>query len=111
MRALSTIPVGQKPAGGSITKRSRAERSLPDIKSVARRVRGCQVAETPQFGEEWVTKRQLAGHLKVTPRWIELQQPLGLPVLRLGAANRYKISEVEAWLREHYPSTSVPRSA
>jgi hypothetical protein len=31
--------------------------------------------------ESWVTKRQLADHLSVTPRWIELQQPLGLPRL------------------------------
>lgn len=26
--------------------------------------------------EPWVTKRQLADHLSVTPRWIELQQRL-----------------------------------
>src|ERR1700722_19204210 len=29
--------------------------------------------------EPWVTKRQLADHLSVTPRWIELQQLHGLP--------------------------------
>jgi hypothetical protein len=47
--------------------------------------------------EPWVTKRQLADHLSVTPRWIELQQPLGLPRLSTGGMNRYRISEVEAW--------------
>lgn len=32
--------------------------------------------------EGWVTKRQLAAHLHVTPRWIELQHRRGLPRLR-----------------------------
>ena len=54
--------------------------------------------------EPWVTKRQLADHLSVTPRWIELQQLLGLPHLSTGGMNRYRISEVEAWLRERYGS-------
>lgn len=56
--------------------------------------------------ERWVTKRQLADHLSVTPRWIELQQPLGLPRLSTGGMFRYRISEVEAWLRERYGSPS-----
>jgi hypothetical protein len=43
----------------------------------------------------------------MTTRWIEYQQLLGLPVLRLGAANRYKVSEVEAWLRERYHSINA----
>jgi hypothetical protein len=58
--------------------------------------------------EPWVTKRQLADHLSVTPRWIELQQPLGLPRLSTGGMSRYRISEVEAWLREHYGSPAEP---
>ena len=52
--------------------------------------------------EPWVTKRALATHLGVSDRWIELQQRVGLPYLRMGAINRYSISEVEAWLRSHY---------
>jgi hypothetical protein len=54
--------------------------------------------------EPWVTKRQLAKHLQVTPRWIEMQQRLGLPRLQTPGLNRYRISEVEAWLRYHYGS-------
>jgi hypothetical protein len=54
----------------------------------------------------WVTKRQLADHLSVTPRWIELQQPLGLPHLSTGGINRYRISEVETWLHKRYGSPS-----
>ncbi len=56
--------------------------------------------------EPWVAKRQLADHLSVTPRWIELQQPLGLPRISTGGMNRYRISEVETWLRERYGSPS-----
>jgi hypothetical protein len=48
--------------------------------------------------EPWVTKRQLATHLQVTPRWIELQHPHGLSHLRRGGIVRYRISEVESWL-------------
>lgn len=57
--------------------------------------------------EPWVTKRQLADHLSVTPRWIELQQPLGLPRISTGGMSRYRISEVEAWLRERYGAPSA----
>jgi hypothetical protein len=52
--------------------------------------------------EKWVTKQQLAVHLSVTPRWIVAQQALGLPHMHMGGMNRYIVSEVEAWLREHY---------
>jgi hypothetical protein len=60
--------------------------------------------------EPWVTKQQLADHLSVTPRWIELQQPLGLPRLSTGGMSRYRISEVEAWLHERYGSPANPPS-
>lgn len=50
------------------------------------------------------TKQQLADHLSVTRRWIELQQPRGLPYLRMGSMNRYRISDVEVWLHEYYDS-------
>jgi hypothetical protein len=57
---------------------------------------------TVEGREEWATKQQLAAHLQVTPRWIEAQQPLGLPHMRMRGINRYIVSEVEAWLRERY---------
>jgi hypothetical protein len=50
--------------------------------------------------EPWRTKQQLADHLGVTGRWIEYQQRRGLPRLRVGGINRYRVSEVEAWLRD-----------
>lgn len=56
--------------------------------------------------ERWVTKRQLARHLQVTPRWIEMQQRLGLPRLDTGGLTRYRVSEVEAWLRDRYGASA-----
>jgi len=38
--------------------------------------------------EPWLTKPQLAEHLAVSDRWIELQQRVGLPYLRMGGLNR-----------------------
>jgi len=58
--------------------------------------------------EPWVTKLQLAEYLGVTRRWIELQQHLGLPYLRMVGMNRYCISEVETWLRKRYTATADP---
>jgi hypothetical protein len=73
---------------------------------VGRRELRVHPGDTGSLGERWVTKRELAEHLRVTPRFIELQQRLGLPVLRVGALNRYRVSEVEAWLRDAYSSTA-----
>ena len=100
MRGLATRPTTPNRVTG---ERSRASTAWP-----GRPVplgRGRCVTDTPRReGEDWITKRELAGYLKMTTRWIEQQQHLGLPVLRLGAANRYRVSEVEAWLRERYHS-------
>jgi|GEM_PF-2888447 len=60
------------------------------------------VTATVEGREKWVTKQQLALHLSVTPRWIVAQQALGLPHMHMRGINRYRVSEVEAWLREHY---------
>jgi hypothetical protein len=54
--------------------------------------------------EPWISKQRLAEHLSVTPRWIEQQQRLGLPCLHTPGMNRYRISEVEVWLRQQYSS-------
>lgn len=66
---------------------------------------------TIETRERWVTKQQLADHLQVTRRWIELQQRYGLPHLRMAGMNRYIVSEVEAWLRERYASTKGAEDA
>jgi hypothetical protein len=50
----------------------------------------------------WMTKQQLAEHLRVTRRWIEAQQAVGLPHLHTPSMNRYQLIEVEEWLRSRY---------
>lgn len=46
--------------------------------------------------EPWLTKRELAGALRCSIRTIERLRP---PALRVGGQNRYRISQVEAYLR------------
>lgn len=46
--------------------------------------------------EAWLTKRELASALKVSPRTIERLRP---PCMRVGGQNRYYLSEVEAFLK------------
>lgn len=102
MRGLSTIPARSRPI--PVTSLRGARTHGWSVGRLTRHVTRCE-PDVSGFGERWLTKRELAAYLRVTPRWIELQQPLGLPVLRLGSVNRYRISEVEVWLRQHYPST------
>lgn len=45
--------------------------------------------------EPWLTKREVAGHLRCSVRTIER---LHLPAMRVGGQNRYRLSEVEAYL-------------
>lgn len=62
-----------------------------------------------QLPEPWLTKQQLAENLAVSDRWIELQQHVGLPYLRMGWLNRYRVSES----RHGYASATThrPRAA
>jgi hypothetical protein len=104
MRGLATRPtISNKVKGERPRVRTAWPTTRPAEPAPLRRGR-CVTDTSHRGGEDWVTKRELAAHLKMTTRWIEYQQLLGLPVLRLGAANRYKVSEVEAWLRERYHS-------
>ena len=47
--------------------------------------------------EPWLTKRELAAEFKVSVRTIERLQ---LPAMRVGGQNRYRLSEVERYLRD-----------
>jgi hypothetical protein len=42
--------------------------------------------------ERWVTKQELAEHLSVSRRWIELQHARGLPHLSTAGMSRYRVS-------------------
>jgi len=108
MRTLSTIPARSQRL--SHAPRRGPQRLPRRFARLGLGVRSREPVDTQSFGERWLTKRELAAYLRVSPRWIELQQQLGLPVFRLGVANRYRVSEVEAWLRQRYTATTHIRS-
>lgn len=45
----------------------------------------------------WLTKRELARHLRYSERWVELRVREGMPHLRVGGQLRFRPSEVEAY--------------
>lgn len=51
--------------------------------------------------EPYVSEKQLAKHLGVTPRTIKRWRVIGQPVpgYRVGRAMRYLLSEVDAWVK------------
>ena|SRR5437588_5004485 len=57
-------------------------------------------SETPLMTEPWVSVDVLAQHLGVTKdsvyRWIERK---GLPARKIGKLWKFKLSEVDAWVR------------
>lgn len=55
------------------------------------------------MAEAWLTKRELATELKISTRTIER---LRLPAMRVGGQNRYRRSEVEAFLLGGSSTTS-----
>lgn len=57
--------------------------------------------------EPWLTKREVARKLRVSPRTIER---LRLPYIRVGGQNRYRMSQVEAAIAgpSDFPDNVVP---
>jgi excisionase family DNA binding protein len=55
-----------------------------------------RVSQRAPTSEPWLTKRELADVLRCSTRTIER---LRLPALRVGGQNRYRLSQVEAYLR------------
>ena len=49
--------------------------------------------------ERWLTTREIAQYLGFSTKWVLRQVRLGMPVAIMGARYRFKITEVEAWLR------------
>jgi hypothetical protein len=49
----------------------------------------------PQSHQPWLTKREIAAKLRISPRTVTR---LNLPHTRVGGQNRYRLSEVEAFL-------------
>ena len=50
--------------------------------------------------EKWVDIHELVEHFGLSKAKLEQLHSEGLPVLRIGKVRRYKITEVEAWLKE-----------
>lgn len=48
--------------------------------------------------EPWLTKRQVAEHLGVSPRWLDARIAEGLPRRELAGASKLRVSDVERWL-------------
>jgi hypothetical protein len=54
----------------------------------------------PSASEPWLTKTQLAERLQVSPRWIDYRRAEGMPCEKWAGIVRFRLSEVESWLRE-----------
>lgn len=50
-------------------------------------------------GNETLTRKMLASHLKVSLRTIDKLQAEGLPCIFIGRSRRFLLSEVIAWLK------------
>jgi excisionase family DNA binding protein len=55
--------------------------------------------------EPWMTKQQLANHLKMSIRWIEMCVREGMPMMRFGSRPRFKASQVEHWISKQAKGT------
>jgi hypothetical protein len=47
----------------------------------------------------WLTEKQLAEHLQISPRHLINLRKAGLPFAQLGSSVRYDLAEVEAFIR------------
>jgi excisionase family DNA binding protein len=61
--------------------------------------------------ESWVSVDDVAAHLRVAKdsiyRWIDSK---AFPAHRVGRLLRFKLSEVDEWVRGHGPSDANPKS-
>jgi hypothetical protein len=51
--------------------------------------------------EPWLDKRALAAHLDCGERWIEYRMAEGMPAWKIAGRVKFRVSEVEPWLREN----------
>lgn len=49
--------------------------------------------------EPWLTEQLIAAHFGVSLRTVRRWRAAGCPSRKMGAARRYRLSEVDAWLR------------
>jgi excisionase family DNA binding protein len=54
--------------------------------------------------ERWITLKEAAAHLNVSPSWLYQKGPhVGVPRVQIGNKYRYKLSELEGWMRSRTP--------
>ncbi len=68
------------------------------VEQIARRA--SELVEPAAEPEPWLDKRQLAGALSMSVRWVEtrLRDDPPMPSVMLNGRRRFQRSEVEAWL-------------
>jgi excisionase family DNA binding protein len=55
--------------------------------------------------EPWMTKQQLANHLGMSIRWVEMRVRDGMPMMRFGSRPRFRASQVEDWISKQAKGT------
>jgi hypothetical protein len=65
-------------------------------------------AYTGQPAEPWLTKRELAEHLKCSVRSIETALAEGMPHAVIFGRVKFRASEVEPWLEDHGHLRRIP---
>jgi excisionase family DNA binding protein len=52
-----------------------------------------------QFSERWITLKEAAAHLNVSPSWLYQKGPFaGVPRVRIGNKYRYQVSQLDTWM-------------
>jgi excisionase family DNA binding protein len=52
-----------------------------------------------QQSERWITLKQAAAHLNVSPSWLYQKGPKAkVPRVRIGNKYRYQVSQLDAWM-------------
>lgn len=57
--------------------------------------------------EPWLRKAGIAKHLGFSTRWVEMRLRDGMPSELWGGERRFRVTDVEAWLRDHYHQDSA----
>jgi excisionase family DNA binding protein len=51
--------------------------------------------------ERWITLKQAAAHLNVSPSWLyQRGKDAGIPRARIGNKYRYQASQLDSWMQE-----------
>ena len=86
--------------GSRVAHLAPAERAivLDRLEAIERQLRALLDQEGVARLEPWLTKRQLAVYLGVSPRWLDDRVAAGMPHRRLAGSNKFRLSQVEPWL-------------